>query len=508
MIEVADLEVVHGASARTLVQADALTFRPGRARVLVGRTGAGKSLIAKAVAGVPIPGARVRGRLSTSDGGEHRLDAAAPPWRREVFLLPQEPAAALDPTAPIGSQVAEVLRWRPARGRAVPGLAEAAAAVDLSENDLRKLPHACSGGMLQRVLIAMALAADADLIVCDEPTKGLDALRRDEVSVLLGRLKGAAPALFVITHDLALARAIGDDLSVLEGGRIVEQGPAAALLDRPKSLALKTLVQAEPGRWPDRSASAARSDPPLVRLDRVGYRIGGASQFLFRDVELAVHPGEIVGLSGPSGVGKTTLGNLALGLGVPTEGTVSWHGEPLETLPRHRRRRLRPDFARLFQDPTTTFPAWLTTGTVLRKLTPCRDDRYAGPDGLHDLIDRLQLARTVLDRRPAALSGGELQRLAIARMVLVRPAFVVCDEPSSRLDMVVQKQAVDLLVGLCRDLAIGLLFITHDTRILHRIADRRVTLSDGILRPEEDADAPAALAVPPASAAPFRLRRG
>ena len=183
-------------------------------------------------------------------------------------------------------------------------------------------------------------------------------------------------------------------------------------------------------------------------------------------------------------MGKTTLGNLALGLGVPTEGKrVSWHGQPLETLPRHRHRRLRPDFARLFQDPTTTFPAWLTTGTVLRKLTPCRDDRYAGPGGLRDLIDRLQLDRTVLDRRPGALSGGELQRLAIARMVLVRPAFVVCDEPSSRLDMVVQKQAVDLLVGLCRDLAIGLLFITHDTRILHRIADRRVTLSDGSSRP-------------------------
>ena len=447
MLEIVDLRIASEDQGAELARVDRLTFRRGEAHVLLGRTGAGKSLIAKALAGVPSPGLSVSGQFRTFDGHCEPLGTARAHWSREVFLLPQEPSAALDPTATVGRQIGEVLRWRRARNRPVADLETTVSWVGLSSDDLKKMPHACSGGMLQRVLISMALVVDANLIICDEPTKGLDLDKLHEMAALLDRLKREGLALLVITHDLALARAIGDALTVVEAGRVVEQGAAPELLARPTSSALRNLLVSEPDRWRPRSAINRAKSVPLVKLDSVGHRLERGSEFLFRGIGLTVRQGEIVGLSGASGTGKTTLGNIMLGLTMPTEGTVFWQGKPLKGLSRREYRQMRPDFGKLFQDPSATFPPWLTAGAVLNKLTLYRSGRYGSSLDLHRLLDRLDLGPDVLDRRPHALSGGELQRLAIARAVLVEPAFLVCDEPSSRLDMVVQKEAIELLVS-------------------------------------------------------------
>ena len=484
MLEIKDLNLTLAGRSTPLVTVPSLRFEPGIAHVIVGRTGAGKSLIARSVAGLPNRGVSVSGSLRVDGGAWQDLGARAPLWHRDVFVLPQEPAAALDPTASVGSQIREVLRWRCRWDAPFADLASLAASVDLTAADLAKLPHECSGGMLQRALIAMALIVDAGLIICDEPTKGLDTQRCQEVGTLLSRLKEQDRGLLVITHDLALTRALADTISVIEGGRVVESGVAPKLLSRPESQALRALIDAEPPRWDARPAPAGARHllTPIVELQSVRHTFD-AAQPLLKDIDLKIHGGEIVGLCGPSGTGKTTLGDIALGLTPANAGQVRWRGRSLSALTQKERRRWRPDFAKLFQDPTATFPAWLTAGTVLTRLTPCRNDRYRDALGLERLLERLHLDPQVLSRRPDALSGGEMQRLAIARIVLVKPSFLVCDEPSSRLDMVVQRQAVDLLVEFAQELEIGLLFITHDKRVLERIADRTVELKDGRLIP-------------------------
>lgn len=448
-------------SQAMLVQPVSLTLRPGHAVTLLGETGSGKSLLAQALIGTLPETLVAEGEVLLN--GVSQL--AQPPavrralWGRTVAVLPQEPWLALDPTMRAGAQVMET-RWlvggQPRR-RAWQAAREALRSLDVLAAEPR-LPGQLSGGMAQRVAFAAAHTGDAPLLVADEPTKGLDASRRDQVAALLGQHVQAGGALLTITHDPAVARALGGTVLVMRDGAVVEQGPAADVLSHPAHAFTQALLAADPAGWPCREGSRPPG-PPVLSAREVAVARGG--RVLFSGLSLELAAGEVVGLSGPSGCGKSTFGDVCLGLLSPAAGTVE-----------------RPAVApyrwqKLYQDPPAAFPPKVRLGTALRDVV--RRHR-CDPAEIPPLLRRLGLDAALLDRLPSQVSGGELQRLALLRVLLLKPVFLFADEPTSRLDLLTQQETIGLLTAAARDQGCAVLLVSHDRALLDRVCDRVVTL--------------------------------
>ncbi|WP_111414343.1 ABC transporter ATP-binding protein [Billgrantia lactosivorans] len=459
------------------IQGEGVTIAPfscaleaGGRLTLLGETGSGKSLIAQAIMGSLPRGLVARGRLlidgerfAAADGRSRRAL-----WGRRLALLPQEPWHALDPTMRAVAQVAESHRHVAGRDRRA---AHRAAWADLTELGLAtagsKLPGELSGGMAQRVAFAAASAGGAPIVIADEPTKGLDAPRRDAVVELLARTPERGGALVTITHDIDVARRLGGEVVILRQGRVVERGPARQVLTHPQSEYGQRLLEAEPGRWP-RPAPLGERQAAVVSARGLAKARGGRE--LFRDLSLAVSPGEIVGVVGPSGCGKSTLGDMLLGMTPADNGDI------------HRAVDHRFGFQKLYQDPPAAFsPHWRLSRLLDDLVRRHRLDRAAiGP-----LMARLGLDDHLLARRPGEISGGELQRFAILRVLLLEPCFLFADEPTSRLDPITQRQTLELLVELARERRCGVMLVSHDPALIERICDRRIALGDGRLREVE-----------------------
>ncbi len=450
-LEVSGLDVTTGsltAGSRRLVADGDLSVAPGGILVILGETGSGKSLLAQAIMGTLPPGLGWSGRIVIGGTDVGRLGPAdrRALWGRRIALLPQEPWQALDPLMRADEQVAEVhalIRaqpWREARGLA----GRALTALGLSAAGARRLPFQLSGGMAQRVAIATTDAAGAPLLMADEPTKGLDADRRDEVADLLRARAAAGTAVVVITHDLALARRLGGEVAVMLEARVVERGPTAAVLDDPRSDYTKRLVAADPSRW--MPVPARTAGDPVVAGTGLSKRLGGAS--LFEGLDVAVRPGEIVAISGPSGCGKTTLGNLLLGLMSVDAGRIARAAGTA----RHR-------FQKIYQDPVASFAPGVSLRRALDDVIRLHGARWSEAERL---LVAFRVPSDLLDRRPDQVSGGELQRVALARALLVDPVFLFADEATSRLDPVTQKDVFDLLRTIVADRGLGVLMVTHD----------------------------------------------
>lgn len=466
LLAVRDLAVMTKASpALTLVQEVSFALHAGEVLTLLGESGSGKSLLAQAVMGTLPAGLAARGEVRV---GRHASRAAEaqqrrPLWGRELALLPQEPWSALDPTMPAQAQVAETHRL--VRGLPAAAAAQQAAA-DLARlglaGDGPKYPFQLSGGMAQRVAFAATTAAGAPVLIVDEPTKGLDHALRDQIVALLQGVLAAGGALLVITHDVALPQALGGQLAVMRDAHIVEMGASDQVLRDPASPYTRELLAAEPARWPDpghaegSAPSPATSQQPLLAATGLTLRLG--ERTLFEDLTLSVQAGERVAITGPSGSGKTTLGNLLLGLARPSAGTVV------------RAPGLGPRACqKLYQDPLAAFAPRLALGTALQDLM--RLHRIP-PDALSPLLDRLGVSPALLARRPDQVSGGELQRIALARVLLLRPALVFADEPTSRLDPINQKLTIALLLATLAERGGALLLVTHDPVMARKASDR------------------------------------
>lgn len=440
---------------------------------LVGETGAGKSLAAQALFGLLPPGLRATGALTLADGRCFDLSVPAtlrPLWGHDMFLLPQEPAEALDPTARLLGQVAEAVR-QPGRARRRLAAGRRLLSLGLDAAAAWRIPAALSGGMAQRGLLAIAAEVSAALLVADEPTKGLDERRRGEVAALLRAQCAGGRGLLVITHDVELPALLDARMLVLHDGAVVEDGPAAAILAAPCHGWTRRLVQAQPSRWP-RPAYPAKPAPAVLAARGLCFGWPGGTG-LFGPLDFDLRPGSILGVAGPSGAGKSTLCDVLLGLHAPQAGDVLWHDRSLAARSAADRRFDRRSFPRLYQDPGRSFPPHRRLRHVFADLAAVTDDPLGR---LPVLLERLRLHPAVLDRRVGEISGGEAQRLGLARALLLRPVALLADEPTSRLDSVTQAEIALLLREKVEREGLAILWISHAEALLEALATDVVRL--------------------------------
>nr|WP_321445773.1 ATP-binding cassette domain-containing protein [uncultured Cohaesibacter sp.] len=453
---------VHGAQGE-VVEPISLSIEPGQAITLIGETGSGKSLFAQSLLGILPKGLAAKGDLSIL-GETHSVtqtDALAHLWGRSISVLPQEPWRALDPLMRSRAQVEEVHRLVSKRSDA-----KAAADADLAAMDLTdaadRFPFELSGGMAQRLAIAAARAGGAQIVVADEPTKGLDLARRDEVARRMRTVTKAGGGLLTITHDLEFAEALGGEVIVLRDGQVVERGPAEQVLKTPAQDYTKDLIASEPRHWAP--LQTGRTGDVTIRADDL--TVARGERMIAKGIDLTIRAGEIVGLSGPSGIGKSSLGDTLLGLLPARHGAVVRDG----ALAPHR-------FQKLWQDPPAAFAPTLKLGRGLDDLMRLHG---IARDALPPLMERLRLDSVLLDRLPAEVSGGELQRLAIARALLLDPVFLFADEPTSRLDPLTQREVIHMLVYLARSRQIAVLMVSHDPDLSAKATDRQIHLSGDV----------------------------
>lgn len=480
------VSVAHHGCAPTLADVSFQVF-PGETVSIVGRSGSGKSTIALAAMGLLPESARVTGGSITVDGAD-LTRARERTWAdvrgATIGLVPQDPAEALNPLMTVGDQIGEALpsRTRDAGGR----VAELLAAVGLPDpaRIARAYPHELSGGMKQRALIAAALAGQPALVIADEPTSALDADAAEHVLDLLqSRLRDGSRALIVITHDLALVESRADRVLVIDDGRIVEQGPTATVMAPPEHGITRDLIAAAQLPATSRSVIPSPRRAPLLSVRDIhrtfpARRRRSAAEVLY-GVSFDLRAGECVGVVGPSGVGKSTLANIILGLDRPTSGEVILDGINVHSRRRRKknlalRRRIQP----VFQNSTALNPRMSVGDTVAEPLTLHRvgDARYRR-DRVAELLDDVELAVSFIDRRPFELSGGQRQRVAIARALALEPDVLVLDEPFHALDSIAQARLLDLLSALRADRGLASVLISHDRRVVDAIADTVVVLS-------------------------------
>ncbi|HBJ28724.1 MAG: ABC transporter ATP-binding protein [Cobetia sp.] len=472
---------VQGAQT-ALLEPVSLALKAGEPLVVIGETGSGKSLLAQALLGTLPPELVASGSLWL-DGEPYPLhtpENRRPLWGRRLAVLPQEPWLALDPLMKVIRQVGEA--YRLVAGRSAQA-SHAAARSDLEQLGVaaasEQLPGKLSGGMAQRVAFAAARAGGAPLLIADEPTKGLDAARVSEIGELLLKSLAETPraGLMVITHDMALAHQIGGRLMVVRRGQVIEQGATRDVLAAPTHAYTRRLVNAAPQAWPEAAfkpaADSASRDgkaagETIIRAENLTIARGDTT--LLRDVELSVKGGEIIGVQGASGCGKSSLGDALLGLLPPHSGRVVQHAERLE-------------YQKLYQDPVATFPPRRTLGRLLKDLSA----RHGLDDSqLPQLMEQLSLAPELLSRLPGQVSGGELQRFALLRLMLIKPRFVFADEPTSRLDPLVQQEVIACMVKMVREQGTALVLVSHDAALLRKVADRVLVVEEGRLKARQE----------------------
>ena len=495
VLDVRDLGVRFHQDGRVIDAVRGVSFSVGKGETvaLVGESGSGKSVTALATVSLLPDSALVTG--SVRYNGAEMVGAAEPDLRRvrgnDISFIFQEPMTSLNPLHTIQTQLGESL----ALHQGLTGDAARARIIELlnkvgireAESRLDAYPHQLSGGQRQRVMIAMALANGPDLLIADEPTTALDVTIQAQILKLLADLKRTEGlSLLFITHDLGVVRRIADRVCVMQGGEIVEQGPAAQIFAAPQHPYTQKLLAAEPKGRPDPVAADA---PEIVRTEglRVWFPIHRG--FLRRtvgyvkavnDATLSVRAGETLGIVGESGSGKTTLALAILRL-IPSTGPVVFLGQDLQSRHGRELRDLRRNLQIVFQDPFGSLSPRMTVEQIIAEglgvhgVEPGRDKRQM----VADIMTEVGLDPAAMGRYPHEFSGGQRQRIAIARAMILRPKLVVLDEPTSALDMTVQVQIVDLLRALQRKWGLAYLFISHDLRVVRALAHKVIVMKDG-----------------------------
>ncbi|WP_409322833.1 dipeptide ABC transporter ATP-binding protein [Pseudomonas putida] len=495
LIEVRDLSVSYSFAGQRGQALRQLSFSlaQGETLAVVGESGSGKSTLANALLGLLPGNARIDQGQLWVDGVD--MAQASERARRQlrgrtIGLVPQDPMVSLNPTQRIGQQIAEALQL--ARGQRYPGQeAEVLALLDqvgLDEPALRarQYPHELSGGMRQRVLIAIALAGEPRLIIADEPTSALDVTvqRRilDHLQLLVAE-RGIS--LLIITHDLGMACDRADRLLVMKQGEQVEHGSPRQILWGARQPYTRALLDAAPAFVPRRRPAAPRGQTPLLRLSHVGKRFElpgkNARYTALHDLSLELHAGQTLAIVGESGSGKSTALRIALGLEKPSQGQVVFAGEDVTDYTWSQFRPLRRRIQLVQQNPFAALdPRFTVFDSIVEPLVSFGLLRGEALERkARELITRVQLPVQFLDRLPRELSGGQRQRVAIARALALEPEVLLLDEPVSALDVSVQAQILALLDELQRELGMAYVLVSHDLAVVASMADQVLVLRRG-----------------------------
>ena len=499
LISVRDLAVAYrsGGQVNQAVRGVSFQVAKGETVAIVGESGSGKSTLANAILGLLPDNAQITGGQLLVDGTD--LSHATERVKRQIRggtigLVPQDPMVSLNPTLRIGRQIAESLIQ--AHGRRYPALdadvIELLQQVGLDQPLLRarQYPHELSGGMRQRVLIAVALAGNPRLIIADEPTSALDVTVQRKILDHLQRLVAERGiSLLIITHDLGVAADRADRVLVMKSGELVEQGPPQQILIKPSHSYTQALIAAAPAFGQRKTPVLPQTNAaPILTMENVGksfrlpYVKGENSDFqALQGVSFKVYPGQTLAIVGESGSGKSTALRIALGLEKPTQGRVLFEERDITGLgwrefrPLRRRMQLvqQNPFAAL--DPRFTLFESIIEPLVSFGLLKGRELEQAA----RQLIERVHLPVSYLDRLPRELSGGQRQRVAIARALALQPDLLLLDEPVSALDVSVQAQILDLLVELQSELGIAYVLVSHDLAVVASVAHQVLVLRQG-----------------------------
>ncbi|WP_226100752.1 ABC transporter ATP-binding protein [Dickeya oryzae] len=482
---------------RTVVEGVSFVIQPGEVVALVGESGSGKTTTAQAVIGLLAHNGRLtRGAIrlngtEISRWSSSRLDSIR---GRVVSLVPQDPGSSLNPVKTIGDQVDEMLRLHQKSDRH--SLRQQTLTlltrVGLTRPELRasQYPHELSGGMKQRVLIAIAIALKPALIIADEPTSALDVTVQKRILDLLDELRRENnTAILFVTHDLRVAAERADRLLVFQKGYIQEQGPARQVLRAPQSQYTRTLLANIPSltHRPSRvTTNRPAAGQPMVQVEQLvqEFPLAGDHKQRFRAVDtvsFSVTPGTTHAIVGESGSGKTTTARLILGFQRPTAGRILIDGTDMTQLRSEALRQFRQTIQLVYQNPFSSLdPSQRLFDIVEEPLRNFnRHSRTERASRVHEMFERVALPASLLQRRPAELSGGQRQRVAIARALVLEPKVLVLDEAVSALDVTVQAQILRLLDELQASLGLTYLFISHDLAVVRQIADTVSVLYHG-----------------------------
>lgn len=549
VLDVRQLQVQFRGEQRTTIAVNQINFQLERGKTLgiVGESGSGKSVTSLALMGlIPKPGRVSTGEIffKAEPDGEAIDLQSLPEWERRTYrggkiaMIFQEPMSSLNPVYTIEFQLTEAILLHQkvtkaiARRQAIERLQE----VELPPEVMQRYPHELSGGQLQRVMIAMAIASNPTLLLADEPTTALDVTVQATILQLLRNLsKARQMSLIFITHDLGVIAELVDEVAVMYRGKIVEQGKIQQIFSQPQHPYTKGLLACRPRldqklvllptvadymtieeisdtqelliqeRSPDARLQAQVSveadrqrlerllqqDPLLsVQNLRVGYRqrgiLGTGKQYVMAvdDVSFDLHPGETLGLVGESGCGKSTLARAILRLLQPLSGNIWFRGEDIVQLPTRskRLRQLRREMQIVFQNPYNSLNPRMTIGQAIAEpmvIHNIKRDKNKRRERVQYLLDRVGLNPDWVNRYPHELSGGQRQRVCIARSLAIEPQFIICDESVSALDVSVQAQVLNLLKELQSEFQLTYIFISHDLSVVKFMSDRIIVMNKG-----------------------------
>ncbi|MDG6895143.1 ABC transporter ATP-binding protein [Volucribacter amazonae] len=441
-------------SGEQLVEPISLSVKKGHNLIILGETGSGKSLLAQAIMGALPSDLSRQGEVTIVGQPQGQ-------WGKQIAMLAQEPTRSLDPTMSIQQQVWESFYFVAQQDRltAQQKTLQKLTALGL-EPFINYYPHQLSGGMAQRAAFAMATASGAYIVIADEPTKGLDQKNKNIVIQLLAQIAQQGGALLVITHDIDVAKQLGGEIMVMKKGKLLEQGDSQQLFIQPRSHYAKQLIAAAPENW-QAKAKPQRNAQTLLTVKDLS--IARGKRRLFSTLNFSLNQGEVLGLVGESGIGKSSLGDCLCGLLAPHQGEICWQIPP------------KPQqVLKLYQDPPSAFAGKIKLQILLDDVINKHNlDRRRIPY----LLEQLKLDPAILQRTAENVSGGELQRIAILRALLFNPVLLFADEVTSRLDPITQQETMDLLVEQCNSFHCALIIVSHDHHLVNHYCDQVIDLT-------------------------------